>query len=77
MHEPRSRESNHNLLFNEVRNLSKRVNEIQTKLDNTIAALEDIAQANTLDIEQLSVAVAQLKNRVEYFDFVLKELKEP
>ena len=67
----RSRESNENLIYNEVRNLAKRVNDFT----NAIQALQDASQDHALDLEQLSSVVNQLRTRFEYLEELLKGLQ--
>jgi len=70
-----SKESNDNLLFNEVRNLSRRLNEFQADFNETVLSLQSAAQDNSLDIEQLSRATEQLKTRLEYLEKIIKALQ--
>ena len=71
----KSRESNENLLYSEVRNLSGRLNEFQTEFNRTVLALQEAAQAQALDTEQLSGLIKQLQSRLKYIETILKALQ--
>ena len=69
-----SKESNENLLYNEVRNLNRRLNEFQTEFNETVQVLRDAALDSSLDIERLSAATEQLRTRLEYLETILKAM---
>jgi len=68
----RSKQSNENLLYNELRNVSMRVN----AFGDEVAELSAAAQANSIDIEQLVNAVEQLRSRLDYLEALLKEARQ-
>lgn len=75
MKQPRSKESNENLLYHEVRNLARRLNEFQKEFGDTVLTLQESTQDQAIDIEQLTVAVEQLRVKLGLLESLLKDLR--
>ncbi len=67
--------SSQNILFNEVRNLSSRLNEFQREFGETVQVLQEAALSSLIDVEQLVKQVQQMKTKLDYVEELLKAVK--